>query len=84
MMQREYSDNYTKRSGTLWQYHKDDRNNNLIDSESFKFKVRITGRAPADGNTKDVEIVVPLNYLSNFWRTPKMPLIKCELSLQLI
>ena len=83
MMQREYSDNYTKRSGTLWQYHKDDRNN-LIDSESFKFKVRITGRAPADGNTKDVEIVVPLNYLSNFWRTPKMPLIKCELSLQLI
>ena len=27
---------------------------------------------------KDVEIVVPLKYLSNFWRTLEMPLINCE------
>ena len=28
---------------------------------------------PAAGNTKDVEITVPLKYLSNFWRTLGMP-----------
>ena len=35
----EYSDNYSKTSGSLWQYYKDDPNDNLTDSESFKFKV---------------------------------------------
>ena len=39
----EYSDNYSKTSGSLWQYYKDDPNNNLTDSESFKSKVKITG-----------------------------------------
>ena len=39
----EYSDNYSKTSGSLWQYYKDDPNNNIADSESFKFKVKITG-----------------------------------------
>ena len=62
----EYSDNYSKTSGSLWQYYKDDPNNNLADSESFKSKVKITGKTPAAGNTKDVEIMVPLKYLSNF------------------
>ena len=32
------------------------------------------------GNTKDVEIIVPLKYLSIFWRTLEMPLIKCEVN----
>ena len=36
----------------------------LPNYESFKFKVKITGKAPADGNTKDVKIAVPLKYLS--------------------
>ena len=63
----EYSDNYSKTSGSLFQY--------LARSESFKYKVKITGKSPADGNTKDVEIIVPLKYLSNFWRTFEMPLI---------
>ena len=35
----------------------------------------------ADNNTKNVEIVVPLRHLSNFWRTLDMPLINCEVSL---
>ena len=52
-----------------------------IDSESFKSKVKITGKNPNDGNTKDVEIIVPLKYLSNFWRTLEMPLINCEVNL---
>ena len=73
-----YSDNYSKTSGSLWQYCKDEPNDNLANSESFKSKVKITRRTPADGNTKDVEIIVPLKYLSNFWRTLEMPLINCE------
>ena len=77
----EYSDNYSKTSGSLWQYYKDDPNNNLADSESFKSKIKITGKTPADGNTKDVEIMVPLKYLSNFWRTLEMPLINYEVNL---
>ena len=77
----EYSDNYSKTSGSLWQYYKDDPNDNLTDSESFKSKVKITGNTPNNGNTKDVEIIVPLKYLSIFWRTLEMPLINCEVNL---
>ena len=62
----EYSDNYSKASGSLWQYYKDDPNNNLTDSESFKSKVKTTGKTPNNRNTKDVEIIVPLKYLRNF------------------
>ena len=36
------------------------------------------GKTPANGNMRDVEIMVPLKYLSNFWRTLEMPLINCE------
>ena len=77
----EYSDNYSKNSGSLWQCYKDDQNDNLTESESFKSKVKITGNTPAAGNTKDVEIIVPLKYLSNFWRTLEMPLINCGVDL---
>ena len=62
----DYSDNYLKNSGSLWHYYKDYPNDNLANSESFKFKVKITGKTPAAGNTKDVEIIVPLKYLTNF------------------
>ena len=77
----EHSDNYSKTSGGLWQYYKDIPNDNLARSESFKYKVKITGKTPNNGNTKDVEIIVPLKYLSNFWRTLEMPLINCEANL---
>ena len=40
----EYSDNYSKTSGSLYQYYKDDPNDNLVNSESFKSKVKITGK----------------------------------------
>ena len=43
--------------------------------------MKITGNTPADGNTKDFEIMVPLKYLINFWRTLEMPLINCEINL---
>ena len=77
----EYSDNYSKTPGNLWQYYIDDPNDNIIQSESFKSKIKITGKNPAAGNTKDVKIIVPLKYLSNFWRTPEMLLINCEVNL---
>ena len=81
---------YAKTTGSLWQYCKDipARNANAEITEfaednttdSFKFKAKITGQAENDG-TKDVEIMVPLKYLSNFWRTLEMPLINCEVNL---
>ena len=77
----EYSDNYSKTSESLWQYYKDDPNDNIADSKSFKFKVKITGKTPDNGNTKDVEITVPLKYLSIFLRTTEMPLTNCEVNL---
>ena len=77
----EYSDNYSKISGSLWEYYRNEPSNNLKDSESFKSKIKLTGNAPVDDNTKDVEIAVPLKYLSNFWRTLEMPLINCEINL---
>ena len=69
----EYSDNYSKTSGSLWQYQKDDPNVNLANSESFKYKVKRTRKTSVDGNTKDVEILVPLKYLSNFGEV-----LKCQ------
>ena len=77
----EYSGNYSKTSGSWWQYYKDDPNNKITRSESFKSKIKITGKTPADGITKDVEIFVPLKNLSNFERTLEMPLINCEVNL---
>ena len=77
----EYSDNYAKTSGSLWQYYRDEPNDSLANSESFKFKVQITGKTSAADNEKDVEIMVPLKYLSNFWRTLEMPLINSEVNL---
>ena len=77
----EYSDNYAKTTGSLRQYFRDELDDNLEDSESFKSKIKITGKTPNDDNVKDVEIIVPLKYLSNFWRTPEMPLINCEVNL---
>ena len=84
-----YSFNYSKTSGSLWQYCKDipavDDNNAIVNfpennlTDSFNFKAKMTGQTGNNG-TKNVEIMVPLKYLSNFWRTIEMPLIKCEIN----
>ena len=81
----EDSDNYANTLESLWQYCLDtpavDNNfteNNL--TNSFNFKVKITGQT-GNGGTKNVEIMVPLIYLSNLWRTLEMPLIDCEINL---
>ena len=70
----EYSDNYAKLSWSLWQYLKDVPTGTKTDSEPFKFKAGITGSTLTDGDTKDVEIAVPLKYLSHFWGALEMPL----------
>ena len=58
----EHNDIYSKTSGSFWQYYKDDPNDNLENSEPFKYKVKITGKTPVDDNRKDVEIIVLLKY----------------------
>ena len=79
---KEYSDNYSKTSGSLWQYCRDiaavNNNDDIVEfngtnaTDSLNFKAKITGRT-GDNGTKEVEIMFPLKYLSNFWRTLEMP-----------
>ena len=77
----EYSDNYSKKSGDLRQYYRDDPNDNIANSESFGFKINKIGKTPAAGNTIDVKTAVPLKFLRNFWRTLEIPLSNCEINL---
>ena len=93
----EYIDNYSKTSGSLWQYCKEipaiDDNGDIVNfnganaTDSFEFKTKITGQTAANNDNDnitgrvDVKIMVPLKYLTNFWRTLAMPLINCEIEL---
>ena len=77
----EYSDNYAKTSGSLWQYYRNEPNDTSADSKSFKSKIKITGKNTTAGNEKDVEIMVPVKYLSSFLGTLEMLLINCEVNL---
>ena len=57
-------------------------------SQSFKYKANLSGKTKAAVNNtssfvKDAKIVVPLKYLSNFWRSLEMPLINCKVLLEL-
>ena len=80
----EYSDNYSKISGSLWQYCKDipavNNDSNIVNfneanaTDSFNFKAKITGQIDDDGEIENVEIMVPLKYSSNSWRTLEIPL----------
>ena len=78
----EYSKNYSKNSGSLWQYYNaggfidfPDAANN---GSSFSFKQKLIDQRKNDA-TKVVEINVPLKYVGNFWRTFEMSLINCEI-----
>ena len=61
-------------------------NGNIVDfngtntTDSFNIKTKITGQTDNNGRTDNVEIIFPLKYLSNFWRTLEMPLINCEVN----
>ena len=78
----EYSENYAKASASLCQNYRDEPDDNKIDSKLFKFKSNITDNTNNAG-TANVKVVVPLKYLSNFWRTLEMLLINCEVTLDL-
>ena len=87
----EYSDNYSKKFGSLWEYCKHipavNNNRDIVDFNGdndtypFNFKTKMTGQAGDDGEIKNAEIMVPLKYLINFWRTLEMTLINCEINL---
>ena len=90
----EYSKNYEKTSGSLFNYYRDEPNeaeiandngaiNILIrNSKSFDYKTEITGSLDAGEDEKeDVTIAIPLKYLGNFWRSLDIPLINCEITL---
>ena len=53
----------------------------MKDSKSFDYRRSITGKLEGNNTEKEVEIVVPLKYLINFWGTLDMPLINCEINL---
>ena len=92
----EYSDDYSVTLGNLWNYCRDElnddknqinANNYIIDSsksetsESFEYKTKIIGSTAADNNILATKVVVPLNCLSNFGRPLDLPLIECDLDL---
>ena len=88
----EYSKNYKKTSGSLWNYYRDQPSNPLSTNfESFKYNPSITGNTynvDDDDNysankvgKKETEIVILLKYLSNFWRGLNIPLINCEVEI---
>ena len=82
-----YSDNYSDTSGSLCGFKRDETEENVnltVDdnhipnnSSSFKHKSSLI----TNGN--GVKIIVPLKYLSNFWRSLEIPLINCEVELSL-
>ena len=86
----EYSDNYQDSSATLYQYKPDEppENDAVSDltagnSSSFKYKFSLLGNPVAANNIAriNVKVVVPLKYLSNFFRSLEMPLINCKIRL---
>ena len=92
----EYSDNYQDSSATLYQYKRDEppeddavSDLSADNSSSFKYKINLLGNVTGVvGNAAgvrrlNVKVVVPLKYLSNFFRSLEMPLINCKIKLDL-
>ena len=91
----EYSDNYQNLSATLYQYKRDEPQEDnaaadlAADNSDFKYKIKLLGNVTevagnAAGVRKlNVKVVVPLKYLSNFFRSLEMPLINCKIKLNL-
>ena len=91
-----YSQNYSTTSRSLWNYYRhkiDDVDDNASDGKSLEYKTKIGNTPERSGNDGDanrppvptfiVEITIPLKYLSNFWRSLDLPLINCEIELDL-
>ena len=95
----EYSENYSKTSGNLWNYYRNEvndsaneyndannfriNNNKIVTSESFKYNTKTIGSTPDNDNGLNAEVVVPLKYVSNFWKSLDLAKINCEIELDL-
>ena len=88
----EYSDNYQDSSATLYQYKRDEPPEDdavtdlTADNSSYlKYKISLLGNPVVANNIAriNVKVVVPLKYLSNFFRSLEMPLINCKIKLNL-
>ena len=85
----EYSKNYSKTTGSFWNYYRDEPNSgansntnySIKDSKSFDYETNITGKLEGNNTAKKVKIIKPLKHLSNFLRTLNMPLINCKINL---
>ena len=89
----QYSKNYKKTTGSLWNYYKDEpRDPRSSNFESFKYETSITGNTYYVGDGEEgynenkvgkneTEVVIPLKHLSNFWRSFNIPLINGEVEL---
>ena len=96
----EYSKNYRKTIGSLYNYYRDElggnanNNDNTVNSDTFRYKNKITANTynvaagaedytASKNGTNDIKVAIPLKYLSYFWRALNIPLISCEVSLEL-
>ena len=92
-----YSNNYSMISGSLLNYYRDEVNDNVnengdannsinnnqtITSKTFAYKTKLKGSTP-NNNILDTKVVIRLKYLINFWRSLDLPLINCEIELDL-
>ena len=87
----EYSKNYKNTTKSLWNYYRDEPNSDtdnnnithtILNPKSFDYKANFISNVTHNNLTKnDVKIVIPLKYLSNFWKNLNMPLINCEVEL---
>ena len=90
----ECSDNYSHTSGSLCQFKRDESpvtkaknpdNSTTANPRFSKYKSSFFKALTDNDNGvfKNVKIAVPLKYLSNFWRSLKMPFFKCKIHLEL-
>ena len=79
----EYSKNYRKTTGSLWNYYRDEPSNPLsLNSESFKYKGTIVGKTPEDNDSlTDAKGIIPLKHLIDFWKSLNIPLMNWEVEL---
>ena len=83
----EYSKNYKKATRSLWNYYRDEPNNDnithsILNSKPFDYKANFIGSLTNNNLIKnDVKIVIPLKHFSNFWKNLNIPLINCEVEL---
>ena len=55
----------------------------MTTGKSFEYKTKLIGSTSGDNNRLDPEVAAPLKYLNNFWRSLDLPLINCEIELDL-